>query len=248
MLTLIKADPGLDRRGYARSPITLPAYRQGKPAQNKGRKFPPEPLSKREMLALLDACGGGREDYASPFAPRAACPAARRNRALIVVLWRSGLRISEALALHPHHVDLEQGAIRILHGKGDQARTVGLDRGGAMFVHEWLLERQELRLSPALPLFCVIEGPTRGQAVHAAYMRQLLKDLAVKARIFKRVHPHGLRHTNAFELGEEGVPVHYIRRHLGHSTLAITARYMDHVHPGDVVQRIREREWPVLAA
>lgn len=50
-----------------------------------------------------------------------------RNRALLVVLYRSGLRVGEALALHPKDVDSRRGTIRVLHGKGAKARTVRLD-------------------------------------------------------------------------------------------------------------------------
>src|SRR5579875_1244066 len=79
--------PLLDRRGYYRSPVTLPSYRQGRPAPNKGRRFPAEPLSQREVLALLGTCGPG--------------PSGRRDAALIVVMWRAGLRVAEAVALRP---------------------------------------------------------------------------------------------------------------------------------------------------
>ena len=71
---------------------------------NKGKKLPPEPLTQDEVLALMDACSRR-------------APTGRRDRALICVLWRAQLRISEALALKPADLD-ERGAIRILHGKG----------------------------------------------------------------------------------------------------------------------------------
>src|SRR5947209_458856 len=48
-----------DRRGYYRSPITMPEYRKGQAPANKGRRFPPEPLRPREVLALIEACGRG---------------------------------------------------------------------------------------------------------------------------------------------------------------------------------------------
>lgn len=236
----------LDRRGARRSPATLPEFRRGRPARNRGMRLPPEPLTQPEMLRLLAACEHGLPSRSHPEGHP--CDAARRNRALIVVMWRSGLRIGEALALKPGDVDLERGAIRVLHGKGDRDRVAGLDRGGAMLVREWLLERQELGFGGGHPLFCVIRGTSAGEPVGAPYVRELLKGLAVKAGIFKRVHPHGLRHTCAYELGEEGLPVHYIRRHLGHASLTITARYMDHLRPGDVLERIHTRAWPESAA
>jgi integrase len=219
-----------DRRGYYRAPVTYPAYRQGVSPPNKGRKLPAEPLKPREVLALIGACGKGR--------------AGVRNRALIVTLWRSGLRISEALALYPKDVDLDAGEIRVLHGKGDQARTVGLDPTAAVYIEKWMAQRKRLGLTGRHPLFCVISKPTMGEPIHSAYVRELLKKLAVKAGVERRVHPHGLRHTHAFELANEGVPIDEIRRQLGHSNLGTTARYINHLNPRDVVDRMRARQWP----
>lgn len=231
------ASSPLDRRGYYRSPVTTSAFREGQAPPNKGMKLPAEPLSHREVLALIDACGRG--------------PCGRRDAGLIVVMWRAGLRVAEALALEPKDVDLVKGRIRVLHGKGDRARTVGLDKMACAVIDDWLGERRRLgipRTWDGLPtrLFCVVSKPTTGAPLHYGCVRDKLKRLAVKADIQTRVHPHGLRHTHAFELIEEGVPVHYIRRQLGHASLAVTARYVEHLNPADVIDRIRAREWPEL--
>lgn len=220
----------LDRRGYYRSPVTLSDYRLGRPSPNRGKRFPPEPLSAREVLALMDACGRG--------------PAGIRNRALIVTLWRAGLRAGEALALYPKDVNLAAGTVAVLHGKGDRNRLVGLDDAAAAVIERWLRERRRLELAGRHPLFCVISHPTRGRPLHDAYVRNLLPKLAAKAGIEKRVHAHGLRHTHAFELISEGLPVTVIRRQLGHTSLRVTARYVDHLNPADVVAAIRARPWP----
>ena len=74
---------------------------------NKGRRFPAELLSPEEVLALLRACSSRARTGI-------------RNRALIAVLYRGGLRISEALALRPKDVDQAAGTVTVLHGKGDQ--------------------------------------------------------------------------------------------------------------------------------
>lgn len=200
----------LDRRGYYRSPVTTSAFRKGQAPPNKGMKLPAEPLSPREILALIAACGRG--------------PAARRDAALIVTMWRSGLRVAEALALEPKDVDLDNGRVRVLHGKGDRARTVGLDRMACAVIEDWIAARRELGVPRSwggkpTTLFCVIQKPTIGAKLHYGCVRDKLKRLAVKAGIETRVHPHGLRHTHAFELIEEGVPIHYIRRQLGHASL-----------------------------
>lgn len=225
-------DRPLDRRGYYRSPITMPAYRQGQAPANKGRKFPAEPLKPREVLALIDACGRGA--------------AGKRNQALIAVMWRAGLRVAEALALYPKDVDLVTGEVAVLHGKGDQARVVGLDPMACSIVTIWMQERRGLELTGREPVFCVISKPTVGKPMYSSYVRNLLKDCATKAGIEKRVHPHGLRHTHAYELAGERVDLRLIRRQLGHANIAITARYVEHLNPHEVVDAIRGRPWPGL--
>lgn len=222
--------PTSDRRGYGRSPATLASYHIGKAPANKGRKFPPEPLTPSEVLRLLEHCSSG------------VC--GKRDRALIVVLWRGGLRISEALNLYPKDIDLDAGWLRVLHGKGDRSRTVGLDQMAGAVVRDWLEARRELGLTGRQPVFCVVSQPTCGKPMHAAYARNKLKELGERAGIEKRVHPHGLRHTHAFELAGEGVDLRIVRRQLGHSNLSVTARYIEHLNPFEVVDAIRSREWP----
>jgi site-specific recombinase XerD len=220
----------VDRRGYYRSPITLGEWHRGKPAPNKGRTFPPEVLRPREVLALMDECGRGH--------------AGKRDRALIVVLWRAGLRISEALALLPKDLDLDEGRIRVLHGKGDKARTAGIDPMGAAVVRDWLEDRAGLGVSRGRPVFCVITHPTIGEPMHSTWFRIKLHEAARRAGIEKRVTPHTLRHTYAYELAGEGADIRKISLLLGHSNTAVTARYIDHLNPREVVELIRARPWP----
>jgi integrase len=74
-------------------------------------------------------------------------------------------------------------------------------------------------------------------------VRALFKRLGKKAGIEKRVHAHGLRHTHAAQLAEEGVRMNVIQRQLGHSSLATTSRYLEHISPTDVIEANRKREW-----
>lgn len=229
-LRLVNAPHPVDRRGYARSIVTLPEYRLGRRPANAGRKFPAEVLTRDEVHRLLAACS--RRGHAG-----------LRNRALIVVLWRAGLRITEALELRPKDVDLEAGTIAVLHGKGDRRRVVGIDPQACAVVEQWEDRRVRIGIGRGAPLFCTISRPDPGQRMHSAYFREALKDLAAKAGIEKRVHPHGLRHTHAAELAREGVPLHVIRRQLGHADLATTERYIDHLAPLEVVRAMQARAW-----
>ena len=212
----------------------MPRERPGKPPTsttgrvpaNKGQRYPAEPLSADEMQGLIKGCSHK-------------APTGIRNRALLVLLYRAGLRISEALALKPKDLDLATGAVRVLHGKGDKARVVGLDPGALAVIARWVDRRALLGVGNRAPLLCTLKGAT----VKDAYVRKLMKRLGHRAGIEKRVHPHGLRHTHAAELAREGTPMNVIQAQLGHSSLATTDRYLRHVAPAELVKLMQARQW-----
>ena len=70
-----------------------------------------------------------------------------RNRALIATMYRAGLRVSEALASYPKDVDAVDGVVRVLHGKGDRARTVALDAEALALLGRWA----DVSPTPAAP-------------------------------------------------------------------------------------------------
>ena len=191
---------------------------------NKGRKLPPELLTADDVRALLAACS-------------ATAPTGLRNRALLVVLYRAGLRLDEALSLAPVGVDAGAGILQVGHrGAG---RAAGIDPGALAIVEEWLKVRAGLGLGEDAPLFCTLSGGP----LHPAYVRQLLPRLAAKAGIGKRVHAQGLRHTHAAELAAEGLPVEVIRAQLGHESLASTDRYLRRIPPKDRIGALQRRQW-----
>jgi len=133
-------------------------------------------------------------------------PTGLRNRALIALLYRTGLRINEALSLYPKDLELADGSVRVLNGKGGRSRTVGLNPGAAAIIERWLDARSRINLDPTgrsrlslggrHPVFCTL----RGDAMAAAYVRVMLKRLAARAGIDKRVPrprppPHARRPT-----------------------------------------------------
>lgn len=207
-------------------PYNFPRKMKGAPNPNLGRSFPVEVLSTEEVLALMRACSSR-------------APTGVRNRALIAVLYRAGLRCAEALALRPRDVDLVGGAVTVVSGKGGKYRVVGLDQGGADVIGLWVARRRELGLHGNSALFCTLHGAP----VKSGYVRALLPRLAARAGIDKRVHAHGLRHTHAFELATEGTPMPIIQRQLGHTHLVTTARYLDHVAPAQVLDAMHGRVW-----
>lgn len=191
---------------------------------NKGRKLPPELLTAADVRALLAAC--------SPTAPTGV-----RNRALVAVLYRAGLRLDEALALLPGDVDAAGGVLRV--GTGGHGRMAGIDLAALSIVAEWLEVRESLGLGGDVPLFCTLSGGP----LHPAYVRQLLPRLAAKAGLGKRVHAQGLRHTHAAELAAEGLPAELIQAQLGHESLASTDRYLRRIPPADRIGALQRRQW-----
>ncbi len=148
-----------------------------------------------------------------------------------------------ALVGHPQVGAQDIGAgltLRVLHGKGDKPRTVGLDAGALDAISRWLDRRRGLGLARnGAPLFCTLDGGK----VLPGYVRDMLKRQAAKAGLEKRVHPHGLRHTHAAELVREAVPMPVIRDQLGHSSLAVTDRYLRDIAPGEVIAMGKSRTW-----
>lgn len=225
------ASSQLDCAGRHRSPATLPGYHQGRPPRNKGRRYPPDPPTVDEIVAVMSAAGDS--------------PDGIRLRALIVVLWRSGLRISEALALSESDLDLDRGAILVRHGKGDKRREVGIDRWGCEQLTPWLALRQAL---PVGPLFCVLRGTTRSRPCAPATIRVQLRETAVRAGVRRRFAPHQLRHAHAVEMSREGVPLVVIQRQLGHANLAITSVYLRGIDNTEIIRAIHERHPPMISA
>lgn len=204
----------------------MPVPKGTEPA-NKGIKLPGQVLSREEMHALLAQCSRR-------------APTGIRDRALLTVIYRCGLRVSEALALRPSDVDTRRGTIRINHGKGDTARIVGIGDGALAVLQLWIAKRKELGLAVnGNPLFCTLQGGPMSYSATQA----MLKRRAAKAGIESRVHLHGLRHSHAAELRERGVDVVTIQKQLGHAHLATTHTYLNHIAPADVIAAGRADDW-----
>jgi integrase/recombinase XerC len=158
---------------------------------------------------------------------------------LIAVLYRSGLRLGEALALMPKDVNLEQFTLIVQHGKGDKRRVVGLDIGTALVVEQWMTARKRLKVGAKAPIFCTLDG----KQIDQSYVRHLLPRLARKAGVEKRVHAHALRHAFTVELLRTGAPIYAVRDALGHSNIATTNVYVSRVAGHEVVELMKARDW-----
>ena len=191
----------LDIAGRKRSPATLPGYHCGRPPHNKGRRYPVDPPRVEEIVAVMRQAGPGSHGD--------------RVRGLIMVLWRAGLRIGEALNLAEADLDAGRGSLLVRSGKGGKRREAGMDDWGWQQLRPWLSHRTAL---PPGPLFYVIDGPTRGRPWDVSAARSRLRQLALQAVVRRYFAPHQLRHAHAIEMAEEGVALNVIQASSGTPT------------------------------
>lgn len=194
---------------------------------NSSEALPIEPLTPAEVDLLLRACS-----------KRA--PSGLRDRALIGLLYGAGLRIAEALNLLPRDLDLTNGSVVVRKGKGGKRRVSAISEAGVSLLEVWLAKRDKLGCKRSQPVFCAITVGKIGQSIAQANVRQMLARRTAKAGLDKRVHAHGFRHSHAAELAGRGVQVHVIQQQLGHSSLAVTSRYVNHLRPQQVIDAVRD--------
>jgi integrase len=221
----------LDAAGNRRSPATMPGYHSGRAPRNKGVRYPADPPTVEEIVAVMRAAGDG--------------PDSARLRALIVILWRAGLRISEALNVAETDLDRDRGAVLVRRGKGGRRREVGMDRWAWDQLQPWLEIRADL---PVGALLCVLRGPTRGRRWEPSAARKQLRRTAVLAGVRRRFAPHQLRHAHAVEMAHEGVPLVVIQRQLGHAHLGITSIYLQGIDSAEIIDTVHSRPAPVISA
>lgn len=183
----------LDVTGRRRSPAAMPGHNAGRAPRNKGMVYPADPPTVDEIVAVMRRIPSDRQGI--------------RLRALIVVLWRGGLRIQEALSLIESDLDPRRGAILVRRGKGNKRREVGMDAWAwSDHLAPWLACRAEL---PVGALFSVIDGPTRGRPWSATAVRGELRRYALAAGVRRRFALHQLRHAHAGGLAKLGIARHH---------------------------------------
>ncbi len=191
--------------------------------------FPPEPLEPAQALAIIK--------HIKPRT-RKGC----RDRAILAVMWRCGLRCAEVRDLAFSNLKInEPRSLTVLRPKGTargkKPRTVGLDETTLELIRQWL----RWRGAEPGPLFT----STAGTPLQLNNMRRMVAGRGREAGIARRVHPHCFRHTYARDLYLEGVGMVDIMNSLGHSGLETTARYLQSIGCTQSVAITSERQWEV---
>ena len=157
-----------------------------------------------------------------------------RLRGLIVVLWRAGLRVSEALALAESDLDAGRGAILVRHGKGGKRREVGMDRWAWDQLTPWLALRATL---PVGALFCILRGPTRGRPCAPAGVRTQLRAAAARAGVRAPLRAASAAPCARGRNVARGCPAS------GHSASARARRSRDHLRLSSRHRQHRDRPY-----
>ncbi len=159
-----------------------------------------------------------------------------RDRAMLEMLYGSGLRVSELVNLSPERVDWDEGYLRVL-GKGGKTRFVPLG-GVAAKALRCYLEHARPKLLREGRRATVLFLSNRGQALSRDRILQIIKKRAKEAGIPENVYPHIMRHSFATHLLENGADLRVIQDMLGHADLATTQIYT-HVERKRLVNIVR---------
>ena len=161
-------------------------------------------------------------------------PLGLRDRALLELFYSSGLRLSELCALHWRDLDLASGLVTVL-GKGGKQRQVPVGSHARKALAEW---RDDQSAAPGDPVFPGRKGPITPRAV-----QYRLRQLAQRQGLFKRVHPHLLRHSFASHVLESSGDLRGVQELLGHADIATTQIYthLDYQHLAKVYDAAHPR-------
>lgn len=169
----------------------------------------PDSLSVREVDRLLQAPAGTTR-YAI------------RDKALLELLYATGMRVSELAGLTMDDVRVEEGFVRCL-GKGNKMRVIPFGREARQHLVRYLTEARE-RFHPH-PTVRAVFVTSRGTGYSRQGLWKLIRDTARKAGLTRPLHPHTLRHSFATHLLANGAPLRVIQEMLGHADIATTQLY-----------------------
>ena len=151
-------------------------------------------------------------------------PFGARDRAMLEMLYGSGLRVSELISLRADQVDWDEGFLRVT-GKGGKTRFVPLGGEAARMLRYYREHARPLLLREGKPEPRVLFLSNRGAALTRESIRQIIKQRAVEAGLEENVFPHILRHSFATHLLENGADLRVIQDMLGHADLSTTQIY-----------------------
>lgn len=193
-----------------------------------GRKLP-DTLSQEEIDALISAIDLSH-------------PQGERNRTILETIYSCGLRVSEAIALKISDLFFEEGFIRVL-GKGNKERYVPIHQEAKKYITIYIHEIRS-KIQPKKGFEDTLFLNRRGNGLSRQMVFMILKDLAEKIGLKKKISPHTLRHSFATHLLQNGADLRAIQQMLGHESITTTEVYVhvDKSYLKDVVETFHPRK------
>jgi len=178
----------------------------------------PKIISQEEAAALLAV-------------PNVGCPTGLRNRVILEVMYRAGLRVSEVVKLKPGDIRRKTGELEIRNGKGGKDRVVPVDDETMSWLERW----ERARPKAGGRFFTTLQGGR----LSTRYLGQMVDRCAEKAGLDrKRVSPHVLRHSYATEKLDAGFTIREVQELLGHANVSTTQIYT-HVSPKSLREKVQ---------
>lgn len=146
----------------------------------------------------------------------------QRNRAILETLYSCGLRVSELCNLKMSDLYFTEGFIKV-KGKGSKQRIVPISQRAIKEIRYWLIDRQAWRIKPGYEDYVFLAR--WGKGISRIMIFHLIKELADKAGITKKISPHTFRHSFATHLLEGGANLRAIQAMLGHESITTTEIY-----------------------
>jgi integrase/recombinase XerC len=162
----------------------------------------------------------------------------RRDRAMLELLYSSGLRLAELVSLDPADLDLAEATVRVT-GKGRKTRILPVGRKARIAVAAWLESRGELARPEETALFV----GARGRRISPRVVQQRVRHWAARAGLPKRVYPHLFRHSFATHLLESSGDLRGVQELLGHADISTTQIYthLDFQHLAQIYDEAHPR-------
>jgi len=188
----------------------------------------PTTLTVDEAFRLMEIpVEKSRNDFRTHTRPRVE-KKGLRDRAILELLYSSGIRVSELVGLNLNRLDLDLGIVKVM-GKGRKERIVPVGSKAVESLKAYLGKRAGL--SGEEPMFV---NP-KGERLTARSVGRLVKKYTKRSGIFRRISPHTLRHSFATHLLDAGADIREIQEMLGHASLSTTQRYT-HLSPGKLME------------
>ncbi|HEU4926292.1 MAG TPA: site-specific tyrosine recombinase XerD [Vicinamibacterales bacterium] len=212
---------GLSPRSTARAVACIRGFYKFLAVEQRRESSPADDLRAPRAWAALPKFLDLEEVDRLLAQPDVSRPRGLRDKALISVLYATGLRVSELISLKLPNLHLQEGYLTCI-GKGDKERIVPIGQEATDWVQKYLAEARPKLVPKASPWLFV---NARGGPLSRVGFWKLLKEYGLKAGITRNISPHVLRHSFATHLLDRGADLRAIQMMLGHADLSTTQIY-----------------------